>query len=163
LAKAVAPNEVIHVSSRDVSSIFKIQASAALQGHAKSGLEEIKVIEKKPGEIKKKLDKYQQELEMEIKMQEAAEKILLMTKETQRHTVMAQLEASGKRIHSLRAHVNAYSAALNGNPEIEKDLVFLVAEWIGNILTVKAQREWGHCSQGKYIQSEKRFRATTGC
>ena len=29
LAKAVAPNEVIHVNARDVNSIFKIQASSA--------------------------------------------------------------------------------------------------------------------------------------
>jgi hypothetical protein len=82
-----------------------------------------KIPEKTTAALKKKISKLQADLLFEEKMQQAAEKILHATTDSQRPVVLGQLEASGKRIENLQADLDLYVQALETSPDIEKEEV----------------------------------------
>jgi HAMP domain-containing protein len=62
--------------------------------------------------------KLETNLNLEIKMQHATEKILLASTEAQGPIVMGQLEASSKRIQMLELEIQAYRKASEGLPDL---------------------------------------------
>ena len=62
--------------------------------------------------------KLETNLNLEIKMQHATEKILLASTEAQGPIVMGQLEASSKRIQMLELEIQAYKKASEGLPDL---------------------------------------------
>ncbi|KAH6563038.1 hypothetical protein BASA50_002666 [Batrachochytrium salamandrivorans] len=96
LAKAVSQNEVIHANGRDIDLIFKIQAWTS--GGTMSE-------ESETYEIQQRVQKLQIDIELEVKMQKAAEKILSVTTDAQKVTVISQMDSSNKRLRALKAEL----------------------------------------------------------
>ena len=72
--------------------------------------------EKSLSAMQKKLAKLQKDLDFEDKMQQATEKILYASAESHRPVVLGQLEASGKRIETLRFEIEVYTQAIQSMP-----------------------------------------------
>ncbi len=73
---------------------------------------------------RKKLAKIRAELDMELKMQQATEKIMHVSNESQKGAILGQLESSDKRIQHLNLEVETYMKAIESLPEgTEKEVI----------------------------------------
>lgn len=102
LAGSVSQNELIHANSKDIDSIFKLKAANSTQP-SKDSKAEIEAEQRQ-------LQKLKAGIELEEKMQKATEKILAVTTDAQKVAAIAQLDASTKRMRSLK---DEYSALLS--------------------------------------------------
>ena len=117
LAKAVSQNEVIHANAKDIDSIFKLQVWNENSSN-KNGenLEEIKA----------RVAKIKTDIELEEKMQQAAEKILGVTTDAQKIAVIDQIDSSNKRLRALKHELEKLSPLVSDSralsPSDSKDV-----------------------------------------
>ena len=140
IAKAVSPNEVIHVNSRDVFSIFKIQTSSQHGKHPSKSTKQIA----KPNtlhDLKKKITRLESELNLEVKMEQAAQKILSVTKETQRHSILTQLDSYAKRIEMLESDLQESNNLLKTLSLENQDISFSEGSDLPNEDSIEALRK----------------------
>eukprot|EP00842_Homolaphlyctis_polyrhiza_P006316 jgi/Hompol1/6686/HPOL_005052-RA len=101
LAKAVSQNEVIHANGKDIDLIFKVQAWSAGTTEETAN---------NTSDVLQRIQKLQVDIDHEEKMQQAAEKILGVTTDTQKITVISQIDASNKRLRVLKHELEKLTA-----------------------------------------------------
>ncbi|KAJ3328503.1 CDC42 binding protein kinase [Blyttiomyces sp. JEL0837] len=105
VVKGVAQNELIHASSKDIDCIFKIQFSTDSNGSNNISIA--------TPEIPRKIVKLQAEIHHEEKMQQAAEKLLSVSLESQKPLVFNQIEVSNRKISKMKLELNQLMEHLN--------------------------------------------------
>ncbi|KAJ3219933.1 Serine/threonine-protein kinase MRCK alpha [Dinochytrium kinnereticum] len=95
LVRSVNQNELIHASAKDIDCIFKLQFTQTSGSSASSG-------NISTTDLTRKILKLKGDIQHEEKMQLAAERILNVTTESQKPSVLSQLEVSGKRIAKMK-------------------------------------------------------------
>lgn len=85
---------------------------------------------------RKKLAKIRAELDMELKMQQATEKIMHVSNESQKAAILGQLESSDKRIQHLNFEVETYMKAIESLPEGTENEVILASVRINHSVLI---------------------------
>ncbi|KAJ8330632.1 hypothetical protein O5D80_001153 [Batrachochytrium dendrobatidis] len=135
LAKAVSQNEVIHANGRDIDLIFKIQAWSS-DGSTNPETETF--------EIQHRIQKIQIDIQLEEKMQQAAEKILSVTTDAQKVTVISQIDSSNKRLRALKGELEKLTPAVNKGVEVISESMSSSKESLENASIVS---EYGNQKQ----------------
>ncbi|KAJ3415027.1 Serine/threonine-protein kinase MRCK beta [Chytridiales sp. JEL 0842] len=106
VAKRVTQNELIHVSSRDIDNIFKIQFVGVSEGSKAAHLS--------PSDISKEIVKLQNQIENEEKMRSSLEGLFhIATFDNQRQEIVHKLEASNDKIKNLQLELDSLLEQLN--------------------------------------------------
>jgi serine/threonine protein kinase len=106
VARSVTQNELIHANAKDIDLIFKIQASS-LEKNSKA--EDIESAERDARILKLK-----QSIELEEKLVAGVNKILTVTTDAQKFTVIGQIDASNKRIRAFKQELEKLEEEKNG-------------------------------------------------
>ncbi|KAJ3109830.1 hypothetical protein HDU97_000060 [Phlyctochytrium planicorne] len=107
LARSVNQNELIHASAKDIDCIFKIQFTQSNKSLS-SPTGAIST-----AEITRKILKLKADIQHEEKMHVAAERILNVTTEAQKPSVLAQLDVANKRIAKMKSELQSLNDQLN--------------------------------------------------
>ncbi|KAJ3296237.1 hypothetical protein HK104_001802 [Borealophlyctis nickersoniae] len=121
IAKIVAQNELIHATGKDIDFIFKIQAanvgvasSASIAGSTAGSIasSSILALGQDQSAIQRKIAKLQNEVALEEKMLNAAERMWSLSTEAQKASVSTQIQGSQARLKGLKAELERHKSLL---------------------------------------------------
>jgi serine/threonine protein kinase len=106
VARSVTQNELIHANAKDIDLIFKIQASSIEKNSKAEDFES--------AERDARILKLKQSIELEEKLVAGVNKILNVTTDAQKFTVIGQIDASNKRIRAFKQELEKLEEEKNG-------------------------------------------------
>jgi hypothetical protein len=122
VARSVTQNELIHANAKDIDMIFRIQAY-----HHSENVGDVADLE----EREKRIATLKNSIELEERMLEGVNKILAVTTDAQKVTVIGQIDAANKRLRSFKLELQK----LTENSKRGNTIVII-------IFNIRMERRW---------------------